>query len=606
MLDLIYKTENLKDKLDEQMINARSKGVYIFVDNKDYNNQNIDDNFIANHISIVSNDESEENPIFKTQVSQLSLYAEPFSANKQFGSTKRGLWTIYSSMFSLNDFEMFRNKYQHFYEHEFSGDKIKNSIKKVFSDKVVGKEYSKKEMSILKDKLSNNLISKFNDGFDVMDKQCKTTYEFINNNIKFIERVSNYFKKYNRLYFVVDNYDLTNITEEGHIYYSTKLFGNTDYVYKGGEIYYPVDISHNFNKSKSMVKANLDSEVNYEYIKDDDLLNYINLYLFLKTCTLNKDQSISIYTKDNKIISHKVIGSHETKFVIDNKSFYVVSQQPIFKYNSEGIREYSLTFKQIIKGELREFKVKSLSDLGNQIFYGRKEEGLFNQFYYISDDGNMKIRNKYYDKTYGLKNSIIYEIKDIETYKINDSKLYFIFNQLKKDALTLTNFRGVNLQEAIRRYINMNLFFNALTKTEFSYDNVSIKDIKNDEDYILSLVNLTIDLMQTVNKKLNKEIFDSEDLERLLRCTRVSLLENMLNQNYKKYDYIFKEERRREKRLAFERGEEYVERLDYFSYAMKEINKYKCVRKTINKYETLNILSSNIQNRKEEVIKNDN
>ncbi|MFV0559581.1 MAG: hypothetical protein ACK5NA_02570 [Enterococcus sp.] len=592
MLKELLQAKNLSDILKNQVNRIELKrGIYIFLENKQYNLSDIDDHFLANHVSVVCK-KSIPNEVFNHNIRRLGLYGYAFSANKQILSNA-GLNTIYSKMYTINNWGNFLNSEKEiqrvakFYRQGFTREYVEGRMRKMLGVSVTKEERSAAKKAT--NQLVAQLIKKHEKIIDSLQSQAKDTFQTVQANKDVIDEIIFRYEQADegklktelktlRLNVIVNNdFKMPDLEEQCQLYLTTSLLAHKNIYYKN-QLYFHSAISANYNKDKSYMYANrLDAQtVGNELLKEDELEKNNELYLFLKALSQEKKGlPVTFYLKDKMIKFHPEQGDIAYHLETDKASLNITSYGVLSEYGKEGTRELTMLFMyQNLVGEVSPIVIDAYKEIANVIFYGSKVQKIPNQLYVFRDEkDNTRLKTKYFEGNKLSDEGIrIYSLlTKVGNYEKNTAEAQMVLEQLRKDVFNLSQFEVCTLYEAKLRYKNIVQFWDSATHQDTAnlLQCKEITMINDDTDYLYALVGLYLKLFNIVNNflaKKNKNNLEREDvddgyteridhqktkrnkreysgiaLDKLLQTTRYSRLLENLELEKKRQQYIFDE-----------------------------------------------------------------
>lgn len=557
MLRELWNTANIEEALIQQMEYAKpNRGLYIFLDEKIYDESELTESFLANRTSFVSK-KSEVNPLLEDKIKQVGIYGFAISGNKQIYSV-RGLNSVYSKLFTIANVKDFLSskkeidKAQNFYTNGFSESYIQKSLQKAFA--LSGTKNDRQAIIEKKKQLINQVLNNYQPTIDSMSEQAPKTLAIIQQNKHFIEAIIQHFEteypseiKTIRLNIIVSNEcDLTTLKDESYLYFSYSLFAGTPGIYHNQTAYFYSAISANHNESKKMMYLNRTDAPNigHDMLSEQKLDKNISLYLFIRALAQSTKNPIkTFYVKDNQLLLTPSIGSLRYKVLEDKKAYFITECSILNEWNPKGYRPLDFSFNYYNN----KINVTDYQQLANIIFFGSKEKHVPNQLYVNKEkkDDNSTIKNKYFEgnKLSPESEKIYNLIKSVGAFDQSTDVLYSIFFNLRKDLLLNSRYETLSKSESLDIYANMTNFWDSLIQYHRPTmpKNIDLRCIHNDEEYLVALVQLHLRLFDAVITHTQSNTLDNSSklINQLIKKTRYSLLLNSLIQYKEQYQFVF-------------------------------------------------------------------
>lgn len=632
MLKELLRVTNLKEALDNQINIAEPKrGLYIFLEDKAYESDELTDEFLAKQTSFISKN-SVSNPLLEEKIKMLGIYGYAINPNKQILSVQ-GLNTVYSKMYTIANIQKFLSSNQevgkvtHFFNTGFGRSYTEDRFNKMLS--ITGEKSDKKNMKEKKDDMIANIMDQYQDTLVDISDRAMNTLRVIQSNRTFINQIIDYYSelypsdiKTMRLNIIVsDDLKLDFLEEESFLYFYPNLLANKG-IYQDGQAYFYSSISANYNEKKAMMYLNRSDAPNIgnELLLESELDKHVLVYLFIRALAQTTKGAVkTFYIRDNKIVSSPDVGDLRYKVLDDKGNYYILEYSPLSEWSRDATRPFLLDFKVTDFNKIKSVLITNYEQLANIIFFGSKEKQIRNQLYVDkSAADNAVIKNKYFEgnKLSPESKSIYQLIIDVGNFDDSVNKLTPIFKTIRKDLLLNSRYETISLYQSIENYKNMVSFWDNLTGTSYKKydDTIYLNKIQNDEDFLRALIRVHIMLFEKINRFSNKKetryVFDSTAINKMLKTTRYSQLLNNLIQYKKQYQYIFNElnkeyilEKEKEAELEWLESEtatankyqkrrykhisrsELIEDIDFISICIKLLKGYQPSRQVINHTE---------------------
>lgn len=544
MLREIMTSRNLSQKVSEK--NIYKNGIYIFLKpNEDYNDIEIDEQFLAKHVAIVNNKEN-QNVLLDEEVSTVSLNGYPLNGNKQYNR----FFSVSPCLLSKTNTEQFNNidkeELINFLNNTFYSDYLKDSAENIFKFYENGK---------LNKDFSANVFEKFVEDeqilLDSMKDIAETNIKFVDENFGFMKKLSAYFlekqsevKGLNTLRFnIVVADDIDEIEQHMGFYLKIRAYANTKNVIVDGKGYLYTFMSAMYNAKKPYANFNrieFDTNGN-EMICLDELDIHAQLFKFIKlSCEEGGEYTreyTTVFMNDELITNFADSGSTAYTFRNVKSSYYLTDVRTINSYNKKGKREFNFSYDYLgfSKEHNKTVLIESYEELFNHIFYGSKEKSVGNQLQVNrKEKENSKVANKFYEGEVKLRQ----ETKDIGTlFKnvddfIEDERVvYPILKNIADFIFNNTKYMASDMYKAKNQYRNMlNFWIPLLQKFDDSVKSVEFlefdktEDIKDDYEYVVRLIRGLDEIYKVANRKAKEK---NSGLE--YRSQYVSNIANVLN-----------------------------------------------------------------------------
>lgn len=560
MLREIMTAKNLSQKVSEK--NMYKNGIYIFLKpDGDYNDTEIDEQFLAENVAIVSNKEN-QNVLLDEEVSTVSLNGYPLNANKQYNR----FFSVSPYFLSKTNTEQFNNVEKeeliNFLSDTFCSDYLKDSAENTFKFYENGK---------LNKDFSANVFEKFvkdEQGLlDSMKDIAETNIKFVDENFRFMKKLSAYFlekqsevKGLDTLRFnIIIADDVEEIEKHMDLYLKIRSYANTKNVIVDGKGYLYTFMSAMYNRKKPYANFNrieFDTNGN-EMIGLDELDIHAKLFKFIKIACEEPDlnskftrEHTDVFIKDGLITNFADAGSAVFSFRNVKSSYYLTDVRNLESYSKKGKREFSFSYSVVgfKKEDNKTVLIESYEELANHIFFGSKEKSITNQLQVNRDEKeNNKVANKFFegDKKLRKESEDIKKLfVKVDNFIESEKVVYPILKNIAEFIFNNTKYMASNMYKAKIQYRNMlNFWIPLLQKFDDSVEDVKRlefnkkAEIKDDYEYVVRLIkglNNVFNVVNTKAKNNNGLDYGSQYISDVVNVLNIKQLERMYFNIYKK------------------------------------------------------------------------